>query len=92
MKTYLLFHQRNQELFETGNCVQYKDIPQFKKVVVLTKNKKSLTEEGLLLKLSLLQLLFNKKAFILIDKKTHKTSRKLPIGGFLNIKKHSDYF
>jgi hypothetical protein len=65
MKTHL-YHKNllyNQEIFETGKCPTHKDIPQLKNLVLFTKNKQTNSEENLLLKMILFQLVFGKKIF-----------------------------
>lgn len=94
MKTHL-YHKRllhNQEIFETGSCQKFSDIPQIKSLIILTKNKKTNTEENLLLKLALLQLFFCRKAFILIGSKNSLTLKKFPIGGFLTLRENLIFF
>lgn len=94
MKSHL-YHKYflcNQEIFETGKCSTYNDIPQLKNLILLTKNKQTNNEEILMLKIILFQLVFCKKAFILIELKNDLTFKKLPIGGFVTLRKNLGFF
>jgi hypothetical protein len=83
---------QNQEVFESGKCLTYKDIPTLSNVIIFTKNKRTFTEEELLLKISFLQLLFDKKVFLVVGFKHNQTLKRIPVGGFVTIRKNLVFF
>jgi len=82
----------NQEICETGKNLIFNDLLILKSITVFIKNKKCCNEEYLLLKVSLLQLLFYKKIFFLISFKNSQLLNKFPIGGFMTLRKNLDFF
>merc|ERR1711988_709036 len=83
---------QNQEIFESGKCSTFRDIPFLCNIVIFTKNKQTFTEEELLLKISFLQLFFDKKVFLLVGFKNNQVLRKIPVGGFITIRKNLAFF
>jgi len=94
MNGHALFKRliQNQEIFESGSCKTFKDIPCLKGVLIFTKNKKSFSEEDLLLKVSFLQLFFDKKVFLLVGFKNNQVFKKVPIGGAITLRRNLSFF
>lgn len=67
---------QSQETFESGKCSTFDNVPYLSSIVVFTKNKKTSTEEDLLLKISFLQLFFNRKIFLLVGFKNNQVLKK----------------
>jgi len=88
MQFFSSFSLVNQEIFETGQCSKVESVLSLKSIVISTKNKKMLGEEGLLSKICLLQFIFYNKAFILTGFKKNQILKNFPIGGFLTIRKY----
>ena len=93
MKTHLHLKNllKNQEVLESGKCLNFCGIPCLNNIIICTKKNTISNEKFIYLKSILFQLFFGLKPFILVSFNNF-ILKKFPIAVFITIRKTLNYF